>query len=183
MNCLETARLVLRTWRSSDIDEFVSINADPAVHALLPGPMRRGQIVDFIAAQQALWERDRTCYFAAELKQSGRLAGFVGLKFQDFDRPFAPCFELGWRLGAQYWGHGYATEGAKACIRHGFNLLGLEEIVAFTVPGNVRSRRVMERLGMHCDPRDDFAHPALPADHRLSAHVLYRLRRHEAGAR
>lgn len=183
MDCIDTERLLLRTWRNSDIEEFVAINADPAVHALLPGPMRREQIVDFIAAEQALWERDGTCYFAAELKHSGRLVGFVGLRYQDFDRPFAPCFELGWRLGAQYRGQGFATEGAKASIRHGFDALGLDEVVAFTVPGNGRSRRVMERLGMRYDPRDDFAHPALPADHRLSAHVLYRLRRNEADGR
>jgi RimJ/RimL family protein N-acetyltransferase len=115
--------------------------------------------------------------YASATGPTGALLGFVGLKHQDFDQPFAPCFELGWFLGKPHWGQGYASEGARACIAHGFGALGLDEIVSFTVPANVRSRRVMESLGMRRDPADDFAHPALPPGHRLSRHVLYRIGR------
>lgn len=175
MEILRTARLSLRTWREEDIDQFVDLNADPAVHAYLPGPLDRQQARDFAAAQNALHARDGTCYFAATLIGSEALLGFVGIKHQAFDQPFAPCFELGWRLGSAHWGQGYATEGARACIAFGFEKLGLEEIVAFTVPENLRSRRVMERLGLRHDPAADFAHPALPPEHWLSRHVLYRI--------
>jgi len=181
MDVLHTERLTLRTWRDDDIDPFVALSADPEVHAFLPGPWTRDKASTFFAAQNRLYERDGTCYFASVLRASGVLAGFVGLKYQDFDQPFAPCFELGWFLGRAYWGQGYAGEGARASIAHGFGALGLDEIVSFTVPDNLRSRRVMERLGMRRDPDCDFAHPALPPGHRLSRHVLYRLRRAEPG--
>lgn len=177
MEILRTARLSLRSWREDDIDQFVRLNADPAVYEYLPGPLSRQQAFEFAAMQNAMYERHGTCYFAAALHGSEVLLGFVGLKHQAFDQPFAPCFELGWRLGSTHWGQGYATEGARACIAFGFDKLGLEEIVSFTVPENMRSRRVMERLGMRHDPAADFAHPALPPEHRLSRHVLYRIAR------
>ena len=85
--------------------------------------------------------------------------------------------EIGWRLGADHWGHGYATEGARAALAFAFEVLGLEEIVSFTVPANARSRRVMERIGMTHAPADDFDHPLVPAGHPLRRHVLYRIAR------
>jgi RimJ/RimL family protein N-acetyltransferase len=91
--------------------------------------------------------------------------------------PFQPCVEIGWRLAAEHWGRGYATEGARAALAFGFETLGLEEIVSFTAPGNTRSRHVMGAIGMTRDPRDDFDHPSLAADHPLRKHVLYRIRR------
>jgi len=177
---IETQRLLLRRWRQDDIPVFTELSAEPAVIEFLPGAMTTAQVEAFIRSHNAMCDRHRTCYFAAEVKETGELAGFIGLKYQDFDQPFAPCFELGWRLASRYWGKGYATEGARAAMQHGFDVLGLEEIVSFTVPENTRSRNVMERLGMHRDEAGDFAHPALPADHRLSQHVLYRIRKNEA---
>ena len=96
------------------------------------------------------------------------------------DAHFTPCVEIGWRLGTEHWGHGYATEGARAVLGFGFEVLGLEEIVSFTVPHNVRSRRVMERIGMTHNAADEFAHPLLPDGHPLRRHVLYRIARREA---
>jgi ribosomal-protein-alanine N-acetyltransferase len=85
--------------------------------------------------------------------------------------------EIGWRLARHAWGRGYATEAARRALQHGFEALGLEEIVSFTVPANLRSLAVMERLGMRRDPAGDFEHPRLPEGHRLRRHVLYRLSR------
>ena len=101
--------------------------------------------------------------------------GFVGLAVPGFQAPFTPCVEIGWRLAVEHWGHGYATEAARAALDCGFQRLGLEEIVAFTVPANRRSRRVMERLGMTWSAADDFDHPRLPPGHPLRRHVLYRV--------
>lgn len=175
MEILRTARLSLRTWREEDIETFVRFSDDPEVYAFLPGPWTRAKTSDLAAAQNAQFARHGTCYFASTLRESGALVGFVGVKYQDFDQPFAPCFELGWFLGKAYWGQGYASEGARACIAHGFGALGLDQIISFTVPENLRSRRVMESLGLRHDPAGDFAHPALPPGHRLSRHVLYRI--------
>ena len=87
-----------------------------------------------------------------------------------------PAVEIGWRLAAEHWGHGYATEAARAVLAFGFERLGLPEIVSFTTTANVRSRRVMEKLGMRHSPDDDFMHPLIPDGHPLRPHVLYRLR-------
>jgi ribosomal-protein-alanine N-acetyltransferase len=89
--------------------------------------------------------------------------------------PFAPAVEIGWRLHPAYWGHGYATEAAAAARDHGF-AGGLEEIVAFTAAGNVRSQAVMGRIGMERDLAAAFDHPALAVDSPLRPHVLYRAR-------
>ena len=90
-----------------------------------------------------------------------------------------PCVEIGWRLAADHWGHGYATEAAQRVLQRAFTDDGLSDVVSFTTETNRRSRRVMERLGMHHSRAEDFDHPSLPADHPLIRHVLYRLRRDE----
>lgn len=182
---LETERLVLRPWRSDDVAPFVAIHADPAVTEFLPGPVSVDEALALFARQNALYEQYGSCYFAAQLKATDELVGFVGVKYVESLLPFAPCHEVGWRLGTPWWGKGLATEGARAALQHGFDRLSLDEIVSFTVSANVRSRRVMERLGMVHDVAGDFDHPALPARHRLARHVLYRVapaRQARAGA-
>lgn len=104
-------------------------------------------------------------------------AGFVGLNVPSFTAPFTPCVEIGWRLATACWGHGYATEAARAVLAHAWTVVRLEAVVSFTTVGNVRSRAVMERLGMRYDPADDFEHPTLAREHPLRRHVLYRLTR------
>lgn len=113
--------------------------------------------------------------FAAELREDHTFIGFVGLAVPSFQAHFTPCVEIGWRLSADHWGCGLATEGARGVVRHAFSELKLNELVSFTVPANLRSRRVMEKLGMAHDPADDFDHPNLPEAHPLRRHVLYRL--------
>jgi RimJ/RimL family protein N-acetyltransferase len=123
----------------------------------------------FVTSGYGLW--------AVEVPGEAEFIGFVGLALQNFEAHFTPAVEVGWRLAQNYWGRGFATEAARAAVADGFDRFGLEEIVSFTVPANVRSVRVMERLGMTRDPADDFDHPRLPVEHQLRRHVLYRLRR------
>ena len=115
--------------------------------------------------------------FAAELRHDQTFVGFIGLAVPGFDAPFMPSVEIGWRLDAGHWGKGLATEGAREVLRYGFEEARLAGVVSFTVPVNIRSRRVMEKLGMIHDPGDDFAHPNLPEGHAFRYHVLYRLSR------
>jgi RimJ/RimL family protein N-acetyltransferase len=115
--------------------------------------------------------------WAMEIPNVASFAGFVGLSVPSFEAHFTPCVEIGWRLAPAHWGRGYATEGARAVLTFGFQTLALGEIVSFTVPGNVRSRQVMERIGMVHDSADDFDHPGLPEKHQLRRHVLYRIAR------
>jgi RimJ/RimL family protein N-acetyltransferase len=114
---------------------------------------------------------------AVELREEGRFIGALGLMVPAFQAHFTPCVEIGWRLAADCWGCGLATEGARALVHHAFESLQLESLVSFTVPANVRSRRVMEKIGMARDSADDFEHPNLPEGHPLRPHVLYRLSR------
>lgn len=113
--------------------------------------------------------------WAVEIKGIAPFAGFIGLAVPRFEAHFTPCVEIGWRLAADHWGNSYAPEGARAALAFGFK--SLDEIVSFTVPENVASRRVMEKIGMTRDPNEDFDHPSLPEGDPLRRHVLYRLRR------
>jgi len=115
--------------------------------------------------------------WAVELRETSAFIGMAGLAIPTWNPPFAPCVEIGWRLAHDYWGHGYATEAARAAMDFGFRVLQLNEIVSFTAAINLPSERVMQRLGMHHPVSEDFDHPALPAGHRLARHVLYRLSR------
>jgi RimJ/RimL family protein N-acetyltransferase len=115
--------------------------------------------------------------FWAELLRNQTFLGYIGLSAPTFDAPFMPAVEIGWRLAAEYWGRGLATEGARAVLCYAFEDLGLSSLVSFTPPKNLRSRKVMEKLGMMHNPSDDFDHPRLPEDHPLRRHLLYRLDR------
>ncbi len=171
---LRTARLLLRRWREADRARFGDINSDREVMRHFPGVLSREES-DALADQ--IEQHFRVHGFGpwvVEIPNIAPFAGFVGLAVPRFEAPFMPCVEIAWRLGRGFWGHGYATEAATAALDFAFEELHLKEVVAFTVPANVPSRRVMERIGMVHDPRDDFDHPLLAEGHPLRRHVLYR---------
>lgn len=173
---LETARLHLRDWRDSDREPFHRITSDPRVMEFFPALLSREEADALIARIEAHQAQHGFTFFAAELRTTAEFIGFIGMVHTPFEAHFTPCVEIGWRLGAAFWGEGLATEGAQAVLQFGFRELKLPEIVALTVPANYRSRRVMEKLGMTYNPADDFEHPRLPQDHPLRRHVLYRAR-------
>lgn len=172
-----TERLILRPWEESDRELFARLNADLRVMEYMPHVLSKPDS-DALADRIGVHFRQHGFGLCAvELRLDGSFIGFIGLNVPSFDAPFTPCVEIGWRLAADRWGQGLATEGANAIVRYGFETLGLDELVSFTVPANARSRRVMEKLGMTHDPADDFDHPRLPPGHPLRGHVLYRLNR------
>jgi len=174
---LVTDRLILRDWHDEDRGPFAALNADPRVMEYYPAPYTRAQSDAYIDRARAhIAERDWGLW-AIERKIDRRLIGSAGLWEVSWDAPFTPAVEVGWRLAIDAWGYGYATEAGAASIADGFERLGLEEIVSMTVPANMRSRRVMERLGLTRDPADDFDHPQMAVDHPLAHHVLYRVTR------
>lgn len=176
MDGLRTDRLWLRRWREEDREPFAALNADPRVAEFLPTPLARAESDAFIARIERHFSDHGFGLYAAELRPEGPLVGFVGLMVPPFEAAFTPCVEIGWRLAVPFWGRGLATEGARAVAQHAFGVLGLPELLSWTVPANLRSRRVMEKLGMTRNPADDFDHPRLPQGHPLRRHVLYRLR-------
>jgi ribosomal-protein-alanine N-acetyltransferase len=174
---LTTARLLLRPWRTSDREPFHALNADARVMEFMPRVLSVQEADDLIVRIEQHFERHGFGLFAAELLDEQRFIGCIGLNVPAFDAAFQPAVEIGWRLTFDSWGRGLATEGAHAVVEHAFKTLSLESLVSFTVPQNLRSRRVMEKLGMVHDPGDDFDHPRLPEGHPLRRHVLYRLLR------
>lgn len=174
---LTTARLRLRQWREEDLAPFAALNADPQVMEFFPKVLTRAESDTVAGRIRDHFARHGFGLWAVEAPGIAHFVGFVGLAVPSFEAHFTPCVEIGWRLAREHWGHGYATEAATAALAFAFGDRALEEIVAFTVPANIPSRRVMGRLGMRRLPADDFEHPAIAAGHPLRSHVLYRLRR------
>jgi RimJ/RimL family protein N-acetyltransferase len=172
---LRTDRLVLRRFRDDDRAPFAEMNADPRVMRHFPATLTRLESDATVERIRANFHARGFGLWAIEVPGQAEFIGFTGLMPPSFEAHFTPCIEVGWRLASGYWGNGFATEAARAAVRFGFEQLGLREIVSFTVPTNVRSLRVMQKLGMHHALADDFDHPRLPEGHALRRHVLYRL--------
>ncbi len=169
--------LLLRRWQRGDDAPFADFNADPAVMAHFPSLRSRAESLNEARAFDRRFAADGFGPWAVE--EAGRFVGFVGalrmmrpMPFPGGERPGAGV-EIGWRLARTAWGRGIATRGARAVLADLFERCGVPAVVAYTAEGNGASRRVMERLGMR--PDGTFAHPAIPADHPLSRHILYRM--------
>jgi len=171
---LHTPRLRLRAWRDSDRPPYAALNADAEVRRWFPGTLTRAESDAQVEALQEHLTRHGFGFWAVEVPGVAPFIGFVGLQHVPPTLPFAPVVEAGWRLARAHWGQGYATEAARAVLAHGFETLGLSEIVAYAVPDNQASLRVMERIGMIRDPDGDFDHPGIAAGHPHRRHVLYR---------
>lgn len=177
MHELLTPRLRLRRWRDDDLGSFAAMSADPEVMQYLMGLLSRELCVRVIARIDEHFAASHFGLWAIERKADAAFLGLAGLQHVNFEAPFTPAVEVGWRLRRDAWGQGYAFEAAAAAIDDGFARIHLDRIVAFTVPANQRSQALMQRLGMQRDPDHDFAHPRLPGNHPLSGHWLFRLSR------
>ncbi len=172
---LSTKRLLLRQWKESDLPFFAKMNRDEKVMRYFPSPLSTKESDSLAAKIQKELREKPYGLWAVEVVSLGVFIGFVGLHYQDFQAAFTPCIEIGWRLGFEYWGKGYAFEAAIKIVNYAFKTLKLKEIVSFTTLENKRSRHLMEKLGMTHDMKDNFKHPKLPEKHPLRPHVLYRL--------
>ncbi|HET7538788.1 MAG TPA: GNAT family N-acetyltransferase [Polyangiaceae bacterium] len=170
---LRTERLELRPLSAEDFELVCDLSRDPRVMGALGGPHS--------AAKSSAWLERQLAHFRAHgygryvVSCDAQVVGLVGLSRTDFERGLVPGVEVAWRLAFEHWGQGYATEAARAVIQEGFERFGLAEVIAVTAHGNLRSRRVMERLGMRHSERESFDHPLLSPDDPLRHHVLYRL--------
>ena len=172
---IRTDRLLLRRWRDEDLVPFAELNSDPEVMTYMPALLDRPESDALATRIREQFDHRGFGLWAVEVPEVAPFIGYVGLSVPRFTAAFTPCVEVGWRLARAHWGQGYATEAARASVTFGFDHVGLEEIVSFTVPANSRSIAVMKRIGMRRDPADDFDHPSLPASHPLRRRVLYRL--------
>ncbi len=171
---IETPRLRMRQWREYDRAPFAAMNADPAVMEFFQSPQSRAASDASINAWQAQFAANGWSNWALELRESSEFIGFTGLSVPRRTFSFSPCVEIGWRLARTAWGHGFASEAARASLRVAFEHLALPEVVSFTAVGNQRSRAVMERIGMR-NANQDFEHPGVTEGHPLRLHCLYRI--------
>lgn len=166
---IETKRLVLRRWRDSDRSTFHILNRDPIVMATIGPVMNRSDSDGFMDRIERRFDEHGYGLWCVDL--NGEAIGFTG-----FMKPwFREGVEIGWRMRSECWGHGYAPEAARACLQHGFDDLGFEEVISFTAASNSNSRRVMDKIGLIRDVDGDFVHPSVPEGNPLQLHVLYRL--------
>ncbi len=173
---ITTPRLRLRQWKPADLAPFAAMNADPRVMEFYPDVLTREESDAMAVRIQESFPKHGFGLWALEIPGVAEFAGFVGLSVPRFEAAFTPCVEVGWRLGPEHWGHGYASEAARAVLAHGFEALKLPEIVSFTATQNLRSQAVMQRIGMERRPELDFEHPVLSVGHQLRRHVFYRVR-------
>ncbi len=171
---LRTERLLLRPWRPEDRAPFAAMNADPQVMEHFLSVLSPAESDAFVDRIEAGFDEHGYGLWAVEVTGVAPFIGFVGLAAQGAEFPFGPAIEVGWRLARRYWGMGYATEGARAALQCGAEVFGITEFVSMTAKTNLPSQRVMRRLGMSHDARDDFDHPRIPVGHALRRHVLYR---------
>ena len=171
---LRTERLLLRPWRAEDRKPFAVLNADPEVMRYFPKTLSREESDALADRIEGSFAADGYGLWAVELDEQAPFIGFVGLMPVPDTMPFAPALEVGWRLAGAYWGRGLAFEAARAALAFAFEEVGEDDVVAYTAAGNVRSRRLMERLGMRYEREADFRHPGIADGHPLQLHVLYR---------
>ncbi|MCH5714789.1 GNAT family N-acetyltransferase [Niabella hibiscisoli] len=162
-----------RNWESADIDPMAQINADMQVMEFFPSIATREQTTQFIERMKNQFEQKSFCYFAVDQLSTGAFVGFIGLSEQAYDADFTPCIDIGWRLKSSEWGQGLATEGAMRCLDYAFENLGLEQVYAIAPKINVKSERVMTKIGMK--KYYEFAHPLLAGNARLQTCVLYKI--------
>lgn len=172
---LETERLLLREWRDTDREGFAAIVGDSHVMRFYPATRSRAEADAWMDKMIAGFANGTGHFLAVERKSDGALLGLTGTGDINFPIPTEPKLEIGWVLGKDYWGQGYAPEAARAAMEHAFSQLHAPEVVAFTARVNLPSQRVMEKLGLGRDPSADFEHPRIAEGHPLRAHVLYRI--------
>lgn len=176
---IKTKRLILRPWKEEDFAPFAKLNADPRVREYFPSIPSRKESDESARIISSEIEKNGFGFWAVSCPGVSDFIGFIGLAQVPFTAHFTPAVEIGWRLGFEFWGQGYATEGAQAALQYGFEKLNLDEIVSFTPVANKRSQNVMRKIGMHHASEDDFDHPNIHDGHPLRRHVLYRIQKKE----
>lgn len=174
---IETDRLILRRWRAEDLDPFAAMSADPEIMRWLGGVMTRDEAFSYIRRSEQSFDEAGMGRFAIEAKADGAFLGACGLMPGRRGLPLGAFIDIGWRLNRAAWGHGYATEAARAVARDGFERLGFEELTAITMAINTRSRAVMSRSGFVHDPARDFDWPESALDDPARPCVTYVRRR------
>jgi RimJ/RimL family protein N-acetyltransferase len=170
---IRTKRLGLRNWSKNDIPEMAKINSDPEVMKYFPSTYDLEQTKSFVKRMSGHCKEFNYCYFAVDLLETNAFIGFVGLMYQDYKADFTPCIDIGWRLSKYFWGKGYATEAAQACIDYAFNVLDLSKLICVAPVINDASIQVMKKIGM--THKGNFDHPLLINEPEIKECALYEI--------
>ena len=173
---VETNRLVLRQWQTSDLSKFSEMCADDRVMKYFPKTLTAIESAECVDRFTQTITQLGFGFWAAEQKNDGKFIGFIGLNPLSDDHPKAPAVEIGWRLHADYWRLGLASEAASACLDYAFEELSLPEVISQTPAINHASIGVMRKIGMQ-DMQENFRHHLIPLEGNLSEHVLFRIRK------
>jgi RimJ/RimL family protein N-acetyltransferase len=164
--------ILLRQWKDEDLQPYAAMNADAEVMQFFPKRFTAQESKESFLRLRATIEERGWGHWAVEL--AGVFAGFTGLGEPKFTSHFTPCVEIGWRFRREFWGRSLAYSAALAAEAFAFGSLKLPELVSFTAASNMRSRRLMERLGFTRNESEDFLHPLIPENSPVRLHVLYR---------
>jgi len=154
-------RLGFRNWSQEDLEMFANMNADPEVMEHFPKCLTRDESAESLSKARKHFEQRNYTYFATDILESGECIGFIGLYYQEYKTPFTPATDIGWRLKRSAWGFGYATEGANRCLDFAFNELNLSHVISVCTIQNIKSEKVMKKIGMQ--KMGGFLHPNLTA--------------------
>ena len=170
-------RLGFRNWTVDDTEAFAQINADADVMQYFPKPLTYKETEDFVERLMNHFQKHGFNYFATEILESGELIGFIGLAYQSYESDYTPAVDIGWRLKKSAWGKGFATEGAKRCLKFAFESLELEQLISTCTLMNHPSEKVMQKIGMQ--KAGLFKHPRLKDYPELENCICYKISKHE----
>jgi len=169
----KSERLGFRNWKNSDIEEFAKLCADEEVMKHFPSILSREEVLNLIERMKQHYLDRAYTYFATEILDTQEFIGMIGLANQEYETPFTPATDIGWRLKRSAWGNGYATEGAKRCLDFAFNELNIEKIISVCTISNWKSENVMKKIGM--TKKGEFDHPKMIAHPEYLKHYCYEI--------
>lgn len=175
----KSERLGFRAWTEKDRVPFAEMNSSKKVMEYFPKTLSRIESNNFVNKINVLFKNHGYGLYAIDELKTSEFIGFIGFSYPSFALEFTPCIEIGWRIRAEKWNKGFATEGANACLNFGFNQLNFKEVYSFTSKVNTKSERVMKKIGMK--KIQEFEHPAIEFGHHLKTHVLYKIKKKEFG--
>lgn len=168
-------RLGFRNWKDSDIEFMHQINSDEEVMEFFPSIPTKKETETFVLKMQHQFADKGFCYFAVDILKTNEFIGFIGISEQTYKTDFSPFIDIGWRLKKSSWNKGYATEGAKACLNYAFQKLNLKTIYSVAPILNIKSQRVMLKIGMK--KHSTFVHPKIPNDSILKSCIVYKIKK------
>ena len=171
---LNTIRLKLRNWQAEDLPRWIEMNSDPVtLKYFVRTDTKEESELSFERFKNNL-ELHEFGLWAVEEKETGNFMGFIGLSEKFIERvSFTPCIEIGWRLDKEFWGRGYATEGALEVLRFAQEELKIDQIYSYTARINTPSINVMKKIGLIERPELDFDHPKIDAGLPIRNHVVF----------